>query len=257
MNLTSDEIVVLVGSYFWPFCRIAAFVTAAPIFGAATVPTQVKLAFAILLTVAVAPVTEFSPEPFNVDGAALFVTLQQIIIGLAMGYALTVVFAAFVSGGQMVGQMSGLGFAAMVDPQNGVQVPVVSQFYQMLALLIFLAIDGHLVVIQVLVDSFSVLPVGADGLSRDGIWLLIKWSSWIFFGAVLIALPAVSAMLVVNISFGVMSRASPQLNIFAVGFPFMIILGFVGMSLTIPSTYPRLVELLERAIATMHGMMGG
>jgi len=116
-----------------------------------------------------------------------------------------------------------------------------------LAALLFLSLDGHLVLVQVMTDSFRTLPVGITGLSRGGVWQLVSWAGWIFTGGVLIALPAIAALLIVNVSFGVMTRAAPQLNIFAVGFPITLILGFVVLTATLPTIAPKFTDLVSRS----------
>jgi flagellar biosynthesis protein FliR len=169
---------------------------------------------------------------------------------------LRVVFGAFVHAGQIIAMQMGLGFASMVDPLNGVQVPVVSQFYVVLVTLMFLALDGHLALIEVLADSFRVMPIAPTGLALSGIWDLLGWASRMFAGALQIALPAVASLLLVNIAFGVMTRAAPQLNIFAIGFPISMILGFVVLLITLPGMSAQLGTLLNDAFALIHHLMG-
>jgi len=152
-------------------------------------------------------------------------------------------------------QTMGLGFAQMNDPANGVTVPVVSQFYIIMATLLFLALNGHLVVIDVLAESFTMLPVSMQGISPDGIWMLIEWSSWIFTGAVLMSLPVVVALLLINVAFGVMMRAAPQLNVFAVGFPLTLTFGFIFMWASLEIFLPQFNNLFEHALMTVGNML--
>lgn len=247
MRFTSTELINWISSYIWPFTRIAAMIGVAPIFGTQTVPVRVRLGIAVVLTLVIAPLVPpvMGVQPFSIAGAV--VTVQQLLIGLAMGFAVRMVFTAMETGGNSVAMLMGLGFANMVDPENGVQVPVVSQFFTIVAALLFLALDGHLVLIQVMTESFHTLPIAVTGLSKANAWQLIAWAKWIFMGAVLIALPAIAALLIVNIAFGIMSRASPQLNIFAVGFPVTLILGFVIMIVTLPSIVPKFTGLISKS----------
>jgi len=220
--------------YLWPFFRIAAMVSIAPIYGTHTVPARVKLIIAVALTMMVAPILPKTKyiDPLSFDG--LVVTFHQVLIGIAIGFMVTILFGALVTGGQIVAQLMGLGFASMMDPQNGVSVPVIGQFYTILATFVFLILNGHLILVDLLVSSFQTMPVGEFGLSADKIWQLILWSKWIFAAAVVIALPAITALLLVNIAFGVITRAAPQLNIFAVGFPITILLGFIFILVSLP-----------------------
>ncbi len=256
MQFTSAELTALIGSFLWPFFRIGAMVMSAPITGSQTVPMRVRLFITLALTVVIAPQVPPVPafDPFS--PMTLLLILQQILIGVAMGTALQLVFAAIVTGGQIVAYQMGLGFASMVDPQSGVTVPVVSQIYLLATSLLYLAFNGHLVLIEVVAESFNSMPVAPDGLTRDGIWQLVGWGSELFAGAVLIALPTVAAILVVNIAFGVMTRAAPQLNIFAVGFPITLTFGFVVMMFTFPSLLPQTEQLVREVFSLIRTLTG-
>ena len=246
--ISSIEFSGWVGSLMWPFMRIGAMLMAAPVFGARLVPVRVRLALAMILAWILSPMVYSHAvviNPLSVEG--LRVSAQQVLIGLAMGFTLQMVFSAIVIAAQSMAMGMGLGFATAVDPQNGVQVPVVAQYYLTLATLIFLALNGHLLIIQILVDSFQSLPVGLDGLSREGLWELVSWGSRMFAGAVMIALTAMTSLLVINLAFGVMSRAAPQLNIFGVGFPVMIGAGFIVIMLSLPGLAPQVTELMQDA----------
>jgi len=252
VNFTDEQLINLMTSYLWPFSRIAAFTAVVPIFGTRVVPARMRLLIAISLTLVIVPILpapETEIDPLGFEG--LLVTAAQVMIGLVMGFAVKLVMSAIETGGHVIAQTMGLGFAQMNDPANGVTVPVVSQFYIIMATLVFLALNGHLVMIDILAESFSMLPVAMQGVSQDGLWVLISWSSWIFTGAVLIALPAVVALLLVNIAFGVMMRAAPQLNVFAVGFPLTLTLGFVFMLASLPIFLPQFNNLLEGAFMTV------
>lgn len=247
MKFTSTEIITWISGYWWPFTRIAAMVGVAPIFGTQTVPMRVRVGVAVVLTLVIAPLVPpiGNIQPFSIGG--VIVTAQQVLIGLAMGFAVRMAFSALEYAGNSVAMLMGLGFADMMDPQSGVDVPMVSQFFTILAGLLFLTFDGHLVLVQVMADSFKTLPVSLSGLSQNGIWQLVSWASWVFAGAVLVALPAVASLLIVNIAFGIMTRAAPQLNIFAVGFPLTLGLGFIVMLLTLPGLVPKFSGLLARS----------
>ena len=151
---------------------------------------------------------------------------EQIVIGALLGFALQLFFHAFVVAGQIVAIQMGMGFASMVDPANGVNVAVIGQFFTMLVTLLFLSMNGHLVVFEVLTESFTTLPVGG-GLLPNHYWEIANKLGWVLGAALLLVLPAITALLVVNIAFGVMTRAAPQLNIFAIGFPLTLVLGMV------------------------------
>jgi flagellar biosynthetic protein FliR len=256
MTFTSAELSAWIGAFIWPFARIGALVGIAPVLGSRIVPVRIRLGLALALTAVVAPLVPAPPALDALSAPGVLVMAQQVLIGLAMGFALRMTFGALDLAGQTIGQLMGLGFASMLDPQNGVQVPVVSQFYTLLALLLFLAFNGHLVLIEVLVASFHTLPVGA-ALGPDGLWTLAGWAGQMFAGAVLIALPAIAALVVVNLALGVITRAAPQLNIFAVGFPATLLLGFVVMLVALPGFSGQWQLQLEGTFEALHRLLGG
>ncbi len=257
MVFTAAEITAWIGSLLWPFFRIGAMVMSAPITGSQTVPIRVKLFVTLVLTLAIAPQLSPVPQFDPFSPMTLLLIIQQVLIGVAMGTALQLVFAAIVTGGQIIAYQMGLGFASMVDPQSGVTVPVVSQIYLLATSLLYLVFNGHLVLIEVVAESFTSMPIAPDGLTRDGIWQLVSWGSELFAGAVLISIPVVAAILVVNIAFGVMARAAPQLNIFAVGFPVTLTLGFLAMMFTFPSLLPQTDNLVQDVFVLIRTITAG
>jgi flagellar biosynthetic protein FliR len=255
VQITTAEILGFVGAWFWPFARVAAAIMVAPVFNARVVPKRARLALAVALTLVVAPAmpAAAAPAPFSAPG--LLLIAQEMLIGLAMGFALQLTFDALVIAGQTVAMSMGLGFAFLLDPQRGVSVPVLSQVFVMLATLTFLALDGHLALIETLVSSFTSFPVGSS-IGRDGAWQLVGFAGTVFAGALQVALPAAVALIVVNLAFGVMSRAAPTLNLFAVGFPVTMALGFVILLWTLPNVQTSFVSLLSAAFTLVHGLVG-
>ena len=219
-------------------------------------PVRVRVGLSLLLAWIVAPLLPAPPVLDLLSVQALLVSAQQVLIGLAMGFVLQMVFSALIMAGQSIAMSMGLGFASIVDVINGVQVPVVSQYFLILATLLFLSMNGHLALIELLVESFHTLPVGFDGLTRDGFWAMAGWGSEMFAGALLIALPAVTALLLVNLAFGVVTRAAPQLNIFAVGFPVMMLTGFAVIFMTLPELSNHVESLLVSAFGLIQGLTG-
>ncbi len=257
MTLASSEIMSWVGAFMWPLFRIAALVGTAPVFGARTVPANVKIIFAVLLTIIVAPILPSPPAVDPLSGEAVLIVMNQILIGASMGLALQLVFAMFVVGGQIIAFQMGLGFASMVDPSSGTQVPVISQFYVILLTLIFLALDGHLVFIDVVIDSFRTMPIGVNGLSRDGLWELVSWGGNMYAGAVQIALPAIASLLLINLTFGIVTRSAPQFNVFSIGFPVTMVAGFFIMLVTLSAILPQINRQLIAAFDLMRLLVSG
>lgn len=257
MTITSTEITGWIGAYLWPFFRIGAMVAAAPLFGTRFVPVRIRVVFAIVLTILVVPLVAPVPTVDALSAEGLLISMQQVLIGLVTGFTLQLVFGAFVLGGQILAMAMGLGFASMNDPASGVVVPTLGQFYTVMVTLVFLAINGHLVLVSVIVDSFSTMPIAALGMTADTVWRLVAWAGQMFAGAVIISLPAVTAMLVVNIGFGVMTRAAPQLNIFAVGFAVIMTLGFVVMLVALPGVAREFSTLADAAFSMMRYNLAG
>lgn len=247
MEFTEAQLNQWLADFFWPLVRIAAMVMAAPIFNTRQIPVRFRLLLAVLITLLVQPVLPPSPvvPVFSVD--AVMIAAQQVAIGAALGFLMQMVFNALIFGGQVMAYSMGLGFANMMDPANGVNVPVIAQFWLILAMLAFLMMNGHLVLISAIVDTFTVLPVAVDGLTRAGLWELVSWASRMFAAGVLMALPVIISLLLVNVGMGVVSRAAPQLNIFAIGFPITLLLGFVLIWVTLPQVMGSFGSLVTEA----------
>ena len=226
LALTDTQISTWVASFILPLFRVTAMLMAMPVFGTTLVPRRVRLYFAVAITVVIVPGLPPMPPVNALDLSALLLIAEQILIGAMLGFSLTLFFQAFVVAGQIISIQMGMGFASMVDPANGVNVAVIGQFFTMLVTLLFLSMNGHLVVFEVLTESFTTLPVGG-GLLTLHFWEVVGKLGWVLGAALMLVLPAITALLVVNIAFGVMTRAAPQLNIFAIGFPLTLVLGMV------------------------------
>ncbi|MGR9106357.1 MAG: flagellar biosynthetic protein FliR [Gammaproteobacteria bacterium] len=254
--LSDEQILRMIASFVWPFLRIGALFVSLPVFSGQSVPARIRVILALAMTLVVMPLLP-SPAPFEfLSSTSLLIAIHQIFIGILCGFFLHMVFAAVVFGGQAIAYSMGLGFASMVDPQTGIQVPVVAQFYMMLTTLLLLAMDGHLLLIEILVDSFRTLPVSTHGISQAGIWAVLAWSPRIVAGGVVMALPVIIALLLVNIGFGVATRAAPQLNVFSVGFVVTILLGLVFMWITVPVVLNRISGLLDESYHALGAILG-
>lgn len=254
LQLSSGQLEAWLVQYFFPFIRIGACFLAAPVFAARFVPARVRLLLAAAVTIIVAPLMKVPAiTPLSLEG--VIVTIQQVIIGLAIAFVLQLIFDALAMGGQLLSNTMGLGFAYNVDPLRGVGTPVLGQLYMILVTLTFLALNGHLLLIELLAQGFTTLPVGAAGLGQEGLWNVVSWGSQLFSGALMVALPGMTALLVVNLAFGVMSRAAPSLNLFAVGFPISLIFGLIIIYIGLPAVQSTFVESLEAAFDLIRGLM--
>ena len=243
MTLPVDELVSWFWQVLWTFLRLGGFLMVVPVFGNQLVPRRVRLALAWVMSVAIAPLFESPPVATNMDLGIMLSAGLQLFTGVALGFATMMFFQIFVISGQFIGMQMGLGFAAMVDPGNGLQVTIWSQFFLMLVTLLFVSMNGHLVMLSVLIDGFRVYPLGASMPLDELAGALVELGSWMFMGGVMIAMPAVISLLVVNIAFGVMSRAAPQLNIFSLGFPFTLLFGLLIVWLMLEGWLPQFESL--------------
>ncbi|MEG0860286.1 MAG: flagellar biosynthetic protein FliR [Pseudomonas sp.] len=250
LELTDAQISTWVASFILPLFRVTAVLMTMPVFGTTLLPARVRLYFAVAITVVIVPGLPPMPEVHALDLSALLLIAEQIIIGALFGLSLQLFFQIFVIAGQIVAIQMGMAFASMVDPANGVNVAVIGQFLTMLVTLLFLAINGHLVVFEVLTESFTTLPVGS-GLLVNHFWDLVGRLSWVLGAALLLVLPAITALLVVNIAFGVMTRAAPQLNIFSIGFPLTLVLGLGIFWITLADILPHYHALASEALQWM------
>ncbi|MFV3380534.1 MULTISPECIES: flagellar biosynthetic protein FliR [Pseudomonas] len=232
LELTDTQIGTWVATFILPLFRVTAVLMTMPIFGTRMLPARVRLYAALAITVVIVPGLPPLPEidPLSLRGVLL--CGEQIIVGALFGLALQMLFQAFVVAGQVIAVQMGMAFASMMDPANGVNVAVVSQFMTMLVSVLFLVMNGHLVVFEVLTESFTTLPVGS-ALMVNHFWEMAGRLSWVLGAGLLLVLPAITALLVVNIAFGVMTRAAPQLNIFSIGFPLTLVLGLVIFWITL------------------------
>ena len=240
--------------YIWPFIRIGAFLTVMPLIGGSFVPIKVKLLLAVALTAVIAPIIPTTPSLDVLSAGGLVTVVQEVAIGVAMGFLVQLVFDAIALSGQVIGMSMGLGFAVFLDRARGVNIPVLGQLFMMLGMLIFLSMDGHLALIQLLAKSFHAWPVSAEALTSDVLAEIWLWTGMMFVYAMKIALPAITAILVVNLSFGVMSRAAPTLNLFAVGFPVVMLLGFAVVFLNMGVLQENVSEFLEVSLQMVSGL---
>ncbi|KHK62880.1 flagellar biosynthesis protein FliR [Pseudomonas fluorescens] len=253
LALTDTQISTWVASFILPLFRVTAVLMSMPVFGTTLVPGRVRLYLALAITVVIAPGLPPMPPVNALDLSALMLVAEQILIGALMGFSLQLFFQAFVVAGQIISIQMGMAFASMIDPTNGVNTAVIGQFLTMLVTLLFLAMNGHLVVFEVLTESFTTMPVGSAMLINH-FWDIAGKLGWVLGAAMLLVLPAITALLVVNIAFGVMTRAAPQLNIFSIGFPLTLVLGMVIFWITMGDILNQYQPLATQALQLLRDM---
>lgn len=248
ITLTSAELNTWIAALVWPLTRILGLIAVAPLFGNRSVPARIKVGLGVMLALIVAPTVPALPalDPMSLPG--LLILVQQFIIGLAMGFAMRIVFSAVELAGTITGMTMGLGFATFFDPQSQGQSMVISQFMVLLATLAFLAVNGHLMLLSALAESFFTLPIASSGMGAPGFEQLASWGGRIFSAGVQLSLPMVAALLITNIALGILTRAAPQLNIFGIGFPITLSVGFIVIALALPYLATPLERLFQEGI---------
>jgi len=243
-------------AWLLPLFRMGAFFSVAPVFGAQLVPARIRVGLALITTLLLAPLLPPPPAVDPLSPAALAMIAQEILVGVGLGFAMQVFFQVFVFGAQLMATQMSLGFASMVDPANGIGVTVLAQYFLVLLTLVFVASNGHLAMLEVLLESFRMVPAGAGWPDAAPYWQLAASGSWLFLSGLLLALPAVTALLVVNLAFGVMTRAAPQLNIFSLGFPVSMVFGLVIVWASMRDFLPRFDTVSVQAFALLRGLAG-
>ncbi|KAF1068274.1 MAG: Surface presentation of antigens protein SpaR [Pseudomonas citronellolis] len=255
LELTNAQIGSWVASFLMPLFRVSALLMTMPITSTQMVPTRVRLYLSLAICVVLVPVLPPMPQFDALSLRALLLAAEQILIGAMLGFTLQLMFHAFVIAGQLISMQMGLGFASSIDPTNGVSVPVMGQFFTFLVTLLFLSMNGHLVVFEVLAESFVTLPVG-HGLTSDHLLTVAGKLGWVIGAGLLIALPAVTSLLVVNLAFGAMTRAAPQLNIFSIGFPLTLVMGFIIIWIGTADILTQYQDLAREALQLLRELAG-
>lgn len=230
--------------------RPGAAMLAAPFFGAANVPVQLRLILALALAL---PAAEMVRPAMPVDGlvsqAGLLMMAGEVLAGLTMGFALQVGFAAALLAGEVISNMMGIGFAAMADPATGQPSPAIGQYLSMLALFLFLAGDGHLLFFELVFESYRSLPPGAAWLSANSLNGLVRFGGLVFVAGLAVAMPVLSALLMVQAVFAMVSRSAPTLNLFSVGLPVTLSAGIILLAIATPVMAEALVRTMAEAMA--------
>ena len=241
ISFTTTELYAWIGGLLWPLTRILGLVAAAPVFGNTAVPMLVKTTLGVLLAAIIGPT--LPPVP-AVDPTSW----AELLIGVAMGFAMRLVFAAVEFAGEVASSTMGFSFATFFDPSSAGRSSAISQFLALVATMAFLAMNAHLVLIEALAESFFTLPISATPMSLSAPLEMVRWGSRVFSAGLQIAMPIVAAMLITNIALAILTRAAPQLNLFGIGFPITLGAGFLIISLTLPYLGTPLQNLFNQGI---------
>lgn len=248
ISITEAQLAAWISPIFWPFLRILAVFTAAPVFSSRAFPVRARIALAFLVALASQAGLPDTPVIGFNDPQALGVVVQQVGVGLAIGFAVRVVFSAVELAGEVVGFQMGLNFASFFDPTINAQASAVARFFGQMTSLLFLALNGHLLVLLAVNRSFQSFPVDQNFLETLSHMGLYRLGSDLFASALWIALPMIGMLMFANLALGIVSRVAPQMNIFAVGFPITLVVGLIGITVTLPMLDQPFMALMERTI---------
>lgn len=248
ISFTDAQLNAWFSAYFWPFVRILALFASAPLLYHKAIPQRLKVGLAAIVTFILAPTL---PPP---SGEPTWLLAQQLLIGISIGLALQLVFAAIEVAGDLLGLQMGLSFASFINPQTSSDTPLIGSFLGLMATLVFLALNGHLMMIAGIAESFRAIPMGASAPSAADFHALTLLGTDMFRVGLHLALPVLATMLILNLALGVLARAAPQLNIFAVGFPATILIGLAAFAMIMPQMGPFLESALHRGLAVAFGL---
>ena len=250
-SITSAQLDLWIASFIYPLTRILALAATAPFLSNAGMPRRVRLMLGIALTVGIAPILPPMPAVTPASGLGLWILAQQVLIGVGMGVSMRLIFTAIDMASAIIAFQMGLGFATFYDPQSTAQTSVISNFMTLLASLLFISLNGHLIYFAVLAQSFNAIPISASSLDPSSWKLLASMGGKIFSTGLLLSLPVIVVLLITNLALGTLNRAAPQLNLFAIGFPITLTLGFVGIILMLGYIAIPLEQLFNEGLHAM------
>ncbi|WP_395490718.1 flagellar biosynthetic protein FliR [Cedecea davisae] len=237
IHVDSNQWLDWLSLYFWPLLRVLALVMTAPILSERSIPKRVKLALGLMITFTVAPTLPLTGVTIF-SAAGFWLAVQQILIGVALGFTMQFAFAAVRTAGEIVGLQMGLSFATFFDPGSRLNMPVLARFLDILAMLLFLTFNGHLWLISMLVDTFHTLPIGGEPINSNAFMALTRAGGLIFLNGMMLALPLITLLLTLNIALGLLNRMAPQLSVFVIGFPVTLSIGMLILMALMPLIAP-------------------
>ena len=250
ISFSEAQIAAWLSPLIWPFVRVLALFTTAPVFSQKAIPMRLKVGLAFLIALCAQPTLGDQTVVSIASPQALGTLVQQIVVGLSVGFAVRLVMAAVEVAGEVIGLQMGLNFASFFDPTSNAQLSAVARFMVQIATLLFIVINGHLLVLMAVLKSFEAFPVDGNFMQAIAQMRIHEMGRAVFASAIWIALPMIAMLLFVNLVLGIISRVAPQMNIYAVGFPVTLTVGLLGLTATLPLLEQPLVALLQKGMAT-------
>ena len=255
LTLNAADVSMWVSRMWWPALRVSGFVLTAPAASETVVPGRVKIVLTLALAFLLAPLVQVPADLSIFSAAGMLAAVLELLIGVSIGMVVQLTFEALVFAGQSISLTMGLGFATLVDPRHGAQVPVLGQMFMIFGTLIYLSINGHLMLLGALAESFHTLPIGAH-IGQDFLLSVVLWGARVFDTGLLIALPAVIALVIVNLALGVVTRAAPQLNLFGIGFTITLLCGFFVLLSGLDGIMSGISALINSALMAVSELIG-
>lgn len=257
LSVTSAQIAAWLGEFFWPFLRTLALFAAAPAFGSTVIPARIKVALAVLIAILIGGIIN-QPAPLDLSWASAVLVVEQILVGLAMGFAMQLTLAAMAFAGDFVGIQMGFGFATLFDFQSGFEVPVMSNFFSLVGLILFLTLNGHLILLGALVRSFQIVPVAVGtGIPIVGWQTLVGAGSVLFQMGVWLALPVIAVLMASHLAVAVISRVAPQINVMSVGFSVFLWVGLAATVALVPYFVPAVQHMITAGLTLAGAVVSG
>jgi flagellar biosynthetic protein FliR len=253
MVLTSTQLAAWAGFVFWPLVRVLALIATAPALSHRALPVRAKVAMGVAVTLVLAPDVHAPPLGQSLDALFVGTLVRNLLVGATLGFAVRILFTGIELAGQMMGLQIGMSFGGFFNPEATDTDNPVANFVSLLVLMLFLSMDGHLMVLYGLRQSFDVFPIAGDGPHAMAFDAIAGLGAQVFSIALSISLPILAVMLLINVVLGVMARVSPQLNLFAVGFPVTLCAGLMVLFLFIPHLEAPIRVTLERTLSIWPG----
>lgn len=251
ISITSAQLDSWLVLFTYPMARVLGMVATAPVFSNAAIPARIRLIIGLAIGFGIAPALPPMPAVSIGSWAGLFIMMQQSLIGIAMGFTISLAFAAINVAGDLIGLQMGLSFAVFYDPNSHGQTPVLTNYIALFAALVFLALNGHLLALAALMESFTLIPVSATPFAAKGFAALVSSAAMIFASGLMLSLPMIASLLIANLALGVLSRVAPSLNLFAVGFPVTMLAGFTVLALSAPLIGGAFEGLYDRGFSAL------
>lgn len=255
LTVSDSDLTRWLGEFLWPFLRTLALFSTAPLFSSAAIPARAKVAIAVVIAILLAAAIRQS-APLTLSWATAMLAVQQVLVGLAIGFAMQLALAAMAFAGDLIGVQMGFGFAGLFDVQSRFEVPVMSDLFGLIGLLIFITLNGHLILLGVLMKSFTVVPVApGSAIGALGWHALVRAGALLFEMGVWLALPVIAVLLAAHLAVGVVSRVAPQINVMSLGFSLFMWIGIAATIALVPFFVPTVEHMIETGLATAEAVL--